>query len=88
MFYQLAALARLELFIVLLPSGVIAFVFKTFKVTFAYSTLQTPQVHPGLEVLKPWVSKRLITRESIALLDHKRLLINAFILHLFIRQEN
>ena len=35
-----------------------------FKVTFAYSALQTPQVHPGLEVLKPWVNERLITHES------------------------
>lgn len=54
-------LTRLELFTVLLPSGVIAFVC---KVTLAYSTFQTPQVQPGVEVLK---KNTMISRKEVAL---------------------
>ena len=54
-------LTRLELFTVLLPSGVIAFVC---KVTLANSTFQTPQVQPGLEVLK---KNTMISKKEVAL---------------------
>ena len=54
-------LTGLELFTVLLPSGVIAFVC---KVTLANSTFQTPQVQPGLEVLK---KNTMISKKEVAL---------------------
>lgn len=55
-------LARLQLFSVVLPPGVIAF---------ARVRQRSPKApsKPGLDVLNVWVNERLITRESTVLLD-------------------